>query len=67
MVFHDSSYLWGSRCGGGPSTWHYLLCDITPALVGVSYSYLSEEMANIGQVSNNKLQPVYHDPASTHL
>lgn len=35
------SYLWGSRCGGGPSTWHDLLCDITPALVGVSYSYLS--------------------------
>lgn len=35
------SYLW-SRCGGGPSTWHNLLCDITPTLVGISYSYLLE-------------------------
>ena len=36
-------YLWGSWCGGGSSTWHDLLCDITPTLVWVSYSYLSDK------------------------
>lgn len=43
-----ASYLWGSRCGGGPSTGHDLLCDITATLVGVSYPYLYDDEVNIG-------------------
>lgn len=49
------SYLWGGWCGGGSSTWHDLLCDITPTLVWVSYSYLpnKENMLN----SHKVIQP----------
>lgn len=39
------SYLWRSGSGGWPSSWHDLLCDVTPTLVGVSYSYLWRETA----------------------
>lgn len=39
-VRRSPPYLWRSGCGGGPSTRHDLLRDVSPPLVGVSYSDL---------------------------